>query len=109
MGSEVIYNHGSGPDSLATVYDSPSNIIIEDQDGGNRTATSYPVEHDAEANQKEKEGQSHQDPSDIENNDASSVSLPPLDGARGWLVILGAFFIQVLCFGTASSWGEFSF
>jgi hypothetical protein len=41
-----------------------------------------------------------EDLKDIEGNDPT---LPPLDGGRGWLVILGAFFIQVLCFGTASS------
>ncbi|KAI8073221.1 hypothetical protein BC940DRAFT_290832 [Gongronella butleri] len=32
-------------------------------------------------------------------------SLPPLDGKRGWLVVVGALCIQILAFGTASSWG----
>ncbi|KAI8331707.1 hypothetical protein BC941DRAFT_153958 [Chlamydoabsidia padenii] len=62
-----------------------------------------PYEQTSQVNELESKEVAHQDPKDIESN-GPSPSIPPLDGGRGWWVILGAFFIQVLCFGVASSW-----
>ncbi|ORX55791.1 hypothetical protein DM01DRAFT_1026766 [Hesseltinella vesiculosa] len=39
----------------------------------------------------------------------SDPSLPPLDGKRGWMVVIGAFAIQILAFGVASSWDLYGF
>ncbi|SAM08373.1 hypothetical protein [Absidia glauca] len=50
-----------------------------------------PMDQAVQAPLPENKEAAHQDLKDIEGNDPS---LPPLDGGRGWLVILGAFFIQ---------------
>jgi hypothetical protein len=43
----------------------------------------------------------------------NEIGLPPVkhveepDGGYGWLIVFGAFLVQVTSFGTATSWGMY--
>ncbi|CAO3606886.1 unnamed protein product [Cunninghamella echinulata] len=79
-------NHEHSIDSVDTFIEDKNNSLnTQDPTIANHIKTNKELSHQTK---------------DIENH---KINLPPLDGARGYLVVLGAFFVQFLCFGVASA------